>query len=158
MQDLENDKFNSLELGSGDLFEGEALAGLDGKACERLITQNKKKARKVNDALNSNHEIWSWKSLTKATPQSQSRKPISKTNLENQPPNMVSPKHSKNQDRSKIDWRNLIRRRTWFYFLFLNIFLVTNWDKRRILRSEEKTKKGKKVVEVHAPTIDSDMV
>jgi hypothetical protein len=57
MQDLENDKFNSLELGSGDLFEGEALAGLDGKACERLITQNKKKARKVNDALNSNHEI-----------------------------------------------------------------------------------------------------
>jgi hypothetical protein len=93
MQDLENDKFNSLELGSGDLFEGEALAGLDGKACERLITQNKKKARKVNDALNSNHEIWSWKSLTKATPQSQSRilitknhsrKPNPKANLENQ--------------------------------------------------------------------------
>jgi hypothetical protein len=48
---LEKDKFNSLEATSKYVLEVEALAGLDDKAREKFITQDKLKVGKVKDAL-----------------------------------------------------------------------------------------------------------
>jgi hypothetical protein len=45
------DKFKSFETASGEVLEAEALAGLDDKAWEKLIAENKLKAEKVKDAL-----------------------------------------------------------------------------------------------------------
>jgi hypothetical protein len=52
--DLEKDMFNSLEAACGKMLEGEVYAGLDGKACERLISIDKVKVGKVKDALEKN--------------------------------------------------------------------------------------------------------
>jgi hypothetical protein len=51
MPDLEKEKFKSMEAAGGDVLEAEALAGLDDKAYNKLIAQNKLKAVKVKDAL-----------------------------------------------------------------------------------------------------------
>jgi hypothetical protein len=48
---LEKDKFNSMEAAGGDALEAEALAGLDEKARDKLIAQEKLKVEKVKDAL-----------------------------------------------------------------------------------------------------------
>jgi hypothetical protein len=48
---LEKEQFNSLEAVGGIVAEDEALAGLDDKAREKLIAQDKLKAEKVKDAL-----------------------------------------------------------------------------------------------------------
>jgi hypothetical protein len=48
---LVKNRFNSLEATGRDVLEGEASAGLDDKAHERLIAQNKVKGGKIKDAL-----------------------------------------------------------------------------------------------------------
>jgi hypothetical protein len=45
------DKFKSLEAISGVVLEDEALVGLDDKTHDKLIAQDKLKAKKVKDAL-----------------------------------------------------------------------------------------------------------
>jgi hypothetical protein len=49
--DLEVDKFKSLEAVGGVVLEDETLAGLDDKTRDKLIVQDKLKAKKVKDAL-----------------------------------------------------------------------------------------------------------
>jgi hypothetical protein len=49
--ELEVDKFKSLEAVGGIVAEDEALARLDDKTHEKLIVQDKRKAKKVKDAL-----------------------------------------------------------------------------------------------------------
>jgi hypothetical protein len=49
--DLEVDKFKSLEAVGGVVLEDETLAGLDDKTRDKLIAQDKLKAKKVKDAL-----------------------------------------------------------------------------------------------------------
>jgi hypothetical protein len=44
-------KFKSLEAIGGVVLEDEALAGLNDKTHDKLITQDKLKAEKVRDAL-----------------------------------------------------------------------------------------------------------
>ena len=51
MPDLEVDKFKSLEAVGGIVLEDETLADLDDKTRDKLITQDKLKAKKVKDAL-----------------------------------------------------------------------------------------------------------
>jgi hypothetical protein len=53
--DLEVDKFKSLEAAGGEVLEVEALAGLDDKAHDKLIAQDKLKAENVKDALQITH-------------------------------------------------------------------------------------------------------
>jgi hypothetical protein len=52
---LEVDKFKSLEAVGGEVLEDEVLAGLDDKACDKFIAQDKLKAEKVKDALEKSH-------------------------------------------------------------------------------------------------------
>jgi hypothetical protein len=49
--DLEVDKFKSFKAAGGEVLEAEALARLDDKPCEKLIAEDKLKAKKVKDAL-----------------------------------------------------------------------------------------------------------
>lgn len=49
--DLVKDNFNALEATGRDVLEGEASTSLNDKAHERLIAQDKMKARKVKDVL-----------------------------------------------------------------------------------------------------------
>ena len=45
----------------GEVLEAKALVGLNDKACEKLIAQDKLKAEKVKDALEESH----WKEVEK---------------------------------------------------------------------------------------------
>jgi hypothetical protein len=49
--DLEVDKFKSLEAAGRKVLEAEALAGLDDKARDKFIAQDKLKSEKIKDAL-----------------------------------------------------------------------------------------------------------